>query len=142
VTGARPRIVALVSVVLLFAAGCNGDALSEEEFLERANEICAAGNVELGSMTNDLEDELGGENPTDAQLTDFADAVSENLRDQVAGIRALEGPSDLEEQLDPLLDEVEQYATDLAAKPENLVTDERFDEATGQLVDLGLTECH
>lgn len=141
-TRSSTRIGAFVFVASLFAAACGGDALSEEEFVDQANEICADGSERLDALSADIEEELGGEEPTEEQIAEFAGDFADELRGQIEDLRNLEGPSDLEGELDSILDDGEQIADQLDEDPSSLTSDEdAFDDINSRFEALGLDEC-
>ena len=146
------RVAVLVSVAGLASLGVaacgddddgGGDALTEEEFLAQGNEICSAGNDELDAAFA----EFGDEEPTPEEISAFADTFEENVGDQIDAVDDLEGPDDIEEQLDPVLadarDDLEEFATLLREDPEAAFSQEEdpFADVNEQLADIGLTEC-
>jgi hypothetical protein len=135
------------------ACGSDGEQLSEEEFLAAANEICEVGNEEVDQLFEDTFAATRGEEATDEELEQFfqdeggelRDAFVSNVQGQVSDVRDLNGPDDLEEELDPLLD---QASDDLDAISELSVEEffegewnAGFNESNSQIQALGLTTC-
>jgi hypothetical protein len=143
--------VAAASLLLVLLTACGSDGLSQEEFVAQANEICQAG-------TDELTETFEAFFPADAELTEedfqqifdehgqtiFDDFVS-NTRGQIDDIRDLNGPSDLEDQLDPILDEASEILDNEVVNggPEELFFSEGdpFADINPQLEALGLTTC-
>jgi hypothetical protein len=110
-------VLLLVVVSLLAACGSDGDQLSEEEFLAQANEICRENGQTLGD-----------------------DTVS-NIRGQIDEIRDLNGPSALEDELDPVLDEASEILDRMSGEFFFESEGDEFDELNTQLSAIGLTTC-
>ncbi len=144
--------VGVVTALLLTACRVESDEAAEErEFIAQANEICRVGGDEL----DQLQDEFfasTGEEPTEEEFqqlieeegSEFIDTFVRNVRDQIADVRGLAGPSDLEDELEPALDEASGALDGIAdASPEEFF--ENFEEELGkvdsQLEALGLTAC-
>ena len=134
------------------ACGSDSEQLSEEEFLAAANEICEVGNEEVGQLFEDTFAAAGDE-ATEEELQQFfqdeggelRDAFVSNVQGQVSDVRDLNGPDDLEEELDPLLEEA---SDDLDAISELSVEEffegewnAGFNESNSQIQALGLTTC-
>ena len=141
--------VGTATALLLAACGGDGDELSEEEFLTQANEICRVGEGEIEESFNEF---FPNGEPTQAEVeefladnaTEYRDAIVSNLRSQIDGIRDLDGPSAIEDDLDPLLDEGSVVIDGIAAgSPEEffLTENEGLVEVITQLGELGLTSC-
>ena len=118
--------------------GGDGDgALSEDEYIDAANEICAEGNEELDALSEDFTpaDE-------DEAIEFIIDELLPLVQDQVDQIRDLDGPEDITEEVNELLDETEQVLEDIADDPEAAFSgDDPFADVAPELTDLGLTEC-
>jgi hypothetical protein len=146
----RVFLVGLVLVVLVTACGSDGDRLSEEEFLAQANEICRAGNTELeqafealfpeGAERTDEEFRRVAEESGQALIDDYVS----NVRGQIADIRALKAPSDLEVELGYILDEGSELLDQISGVSayELLVGDyDPFTRVNSELRATGLTAC-
>jgi hypothetical protein len=141
----RVLVVTLMGGVGLGLVACgDGEELSEEEFLEQANEICAEGEDELVAA---FENAFGGdEEPSPEEVGDFADVFEENISGQLDALNDLEGPGDLEDELDPILDDarevLEEFVPTLRDDPESaFVSEDPFADVNSRLQELGLTEC-
>jgi hypothetical protein len=149
------RTLAMVVAGAFVVAACGSDSeqLSEEEFLAAANEICEVGNEEVDQLFEDTFAAAGGEEATEEEIQQFFQDEGGELRDdfvsnvqgQVSAVRDLNGPDDLEEELDPLLD---QLSDDLDALSELSVEEffegeweAGFNEINSQIQALGLTTC-
>ncbi len=108
---------ALLAVALLAAAcGDDAEALTKEEFIAQANEICETTNTDIqpifDAIWEDLDDEFEGDEEAGEALLfqRFDDAMTEAMPfmdDQIAQLRALHPPEEDEEFLDELIDDVE-----------------------------------
>jgi hypothetical protein len=145
----RAFLGGLVLVLLVTACGSDGDGLSEEEFLAQANEICRVGNTELeqtfealfaGTERTDEEFRRVAEENAQALMDDYVS----NVRGQVADIRALRAPSDLEVRLGQILDEASEVLDQISSVNayELLVGDyDPFTRLNSELRAWGLTAC-
>jgi hypothetical protein len=145
----RFALIAVLCVGACVLAGCGDDdeALSEQEFLEQGNAICAAGNERLDAAFEDLD--LGeGQEPTAEQMATLVlEGLVPDVQSQIDDIRALEPPDELADPVETFLDdaqaaldELEQQATDdpLAVFSED---EDPFAEVNAQANEIGLTEC-
>jgi hypothetical protein len=90
------RSAAVLAVALLAACGGGNDRLSEPEFRERANAICADFERQIDALSE----------PSSAEEVErFAAQASDLARRGVDELRALEPPAALEEDYDRFLDE-------------------------------------
>ena len=139
--------VGAVTALLLAACSSDGDELSEEEFLAQANEICQVGNDEIDQLFDEAFDGATEENIAqfiEEEGQELIDSLASNVRGQIADIRDLSGPSDLEDEVDPVLDEASEFADGIAdSDPEEflLTEDNPFAELNPQLDAVGLTTC-
>jgi hypothetical protein len=146
----RVVLVGLALVVLGAACGSAEDRLSEEEFLAQANEICRVGNTELeqtfqalfpeGAERTDEEFRRVAEENGQALIDDYV----RNVRGQIADIRALKAPSDLEVELGHILDEGSDTLDQMSSVSayELLVGDyDPFTRLNSELRAVGLTAC-
>lgn len=115
-----------------------GEPISQEDFLERANQVCRDGNQELAaaSATLQVDDEQA--------VTNFAtDVYVPNIRQQIDDIRALGFPAGEEDTIDGLLSDAETALDEVEADPAAafLGATDPFAEVTAELDAYGLTEC-
>lgn len=141
---------------VIAACGSDSEQLSEEEFLAAANEICEVGNEEVVQLFEELEplvEDIYATAATEEEVQQFfqdeggkvRDAYVSNVQGQVSDVRDLNGPDDLEEELDPLLDQ----ASDEVDAISELSVEEfhegeweaGFNEINSQIQALGLTTC-
>lgn len=113
-------------------------AISEADFTEQANAICAAGNEELQTAADAL-----GDNPTQDQVEAFAsDTLVGNIQGQHDDIEELGAPDGSEADVTAMLDSLQGGIDAVAADPSLVTTDATpFAEANGLAAGLGLTEC-
>ena len=147
--------VGAATALLLAACGSDGDELSQEEFLAQANEICEVGNEEIDQVFDEFFEEFFeplGEEPTEEEVGEVIEAEGQeplddlvsNVRGQIADIRDLNGPSDLEDDLDPVLDEASEVLDGIAdGRPEEFFrsSSDPFAEVNPQLDALGVSSC-
>ncbi|HEV2755234.1 MAG TPA: hypothetical protein VG318_05595 [Actinomycetota bacterium] len=137
----RHHVVSLSLLLLLAAAGCSGeDRLSEEEFVEQANAICAEGNEELESAADEL---VEGGDPSEEDLEGLIDTAIDNVSAQLNGIEDLSPPEDMEADVEDLLETARAELQDLEdAGAEAFTSGEPpFEESNQKARDLGLDEC-
>jgi hypothetical protein len=123
------------------ATGGEGVALTDEEFIAQGNEICAAGSEEIQQAANET---FGGQQPTDAQIEQFAGILVPSIQAQIDGIRALTPPEDLAADVETFLSDAEDALADIEADPTLLAASDDegpFADTNVQAVELGLTEC-
>jgi hypothetical protein len=136
----------LAFLVLLLGAACGDDRLSAEEFAEKANAACVAGDRELETAGQELA--KAGQ-PDTQQIADFflqkAVPIARRKLDQ---IEALNPPSDQEDEVNDMLaagrEAIDEVADGLEEDPEAYLTAQGpdpftdFDEAARE---LGLSRC-
>src|SRR5687768_9250452 len=104
------RFTAIIAALLLAVtvAACGGDdddggggeALSEAEFVEQANKICADGEAELDEQQPDSE------NPSPEEIEEYIDDVLvPNVQEQLDAIGELNPPEDMQADVDAMLEE-------------------------------------
>jgi hypothetical protein len=144
------RLAALVSVAAVVLVACgggdgSGDRLSEEEFRQQANGICADYNeriADLGSPTS----------PED--IPDYVERGIPVIEEGIARLRELNPPEDLEDDFNTMLDETEKAIPaarklseaaaeeDAAAVQEAISEGQEADAESDRLAtELGLDEC-
>lgn len=141
----------LIGAVLVAAvfAGCGGDgAMSEEEFVGAANEICRNVRDDAAALQAQVSAEMK-EHPGQVRQI-FVESLNEEAIPLIRGmfdeISALDPPPELEEGVDRLTSEAyagldEQEADPIAALEENLRGESPFGGATEAATDLGLDDC-
>jgi hypothetical protein len=137
----------VASVAVLAAAGCGGGdgQLSQAEFRERGNEICARFDKQI--------DEL----PVPAATEDippYVEKAAPLVEDELAELKALDPPDEAQETLDQMISEEEKVLaagrslSDAAEEDDDIALEQALNEgniASGRADDharsLGLTEC-
>jgi len=150
----RVLLGGMVLLLTVAACGSDGERLSEEEFLAQANEICSAGNEAFSETMDETFEALfpAGTEPTDEEYQQvieengraIADEIVSSVRAQIADIRELKAPSDLEVQLGHIFDEASAVLDQLSNAPsfEFLVgDDDPFARQNSELRAMGLTAC-
>ena len=124
------------------ASGVSGAALTEQEWLTQADAICAAGNKEIDQAGNDL---FGGQQPTDAQIEQFAnDVLIPNVQGQHDAIEALTPPETMADDVTQLLDDLDAALNEVRDDPSSIAASDNagpFAQVNQEAKDLGLKEC-
>jgi hypothetical protein len=135
-------IGAVLSLGSVVALGCGDDALSEDEFVGQANDICEEGNARLDTLAEEVEGGLEDNEPAEDLLEDFAGQFVDEVRGQVEAIRELDGPGDLEDELNPVLDDADGILDQIEEDPSVFTSEgDPFEDVNARLDELGLTEC-
>ena len=149
----RCRRVLLGGMVLLLtvaACGSDGARLSEGEFLAQANDICRVGNAAFDETMAELFPpgaERGDEEfrrVVEENGQAIVDDIVSSVRDQIADIRDLRAPSDLEVQLGYVFDEASEVLDQMSnvSAYELLVGDyDPFTRLNSELMAIGMTAC-
>ena len=136
----------------LIAAGCGSDdsgnddastntgteaaALTHEQFVTQANQICKEGNAEIDTAGNELQAK-----PGTPEFDSFVtDTVVPNVQGQIDDIRSLGIPDEDADQVNSVLDDAEQITNDIADDPSKVQGDP-YGPINKELTDIGLTEC-
>jgi hypothetical protein len=138
-------LAALLAALALIAAGCGGDdegeALTKEEFITQADEICAAGDEEITATADEQFGELEEEPPVEEQEAFLTDVVAPNYEDQLAQIRELNPPEEDAEQVDELLSALEDLIAQLRDEPSAVLEATEPPEASTLAQEYGLQNC-
>lgn len=138
-------LAALLAALALIAAGCGGDdegeALTKEEFITQADEICAAGDEEITATADEQFGELEEEPPVEEQEAFLTDVVAPNYEDQLAQIRELNPPEEDAEQVDELLSALEDLIAQLRDEPSAVLEATEAPEASTLAQEYGLQNC-
>lgn len=158
----RMKLIALGATALtLAAAGCGGDdeetsatgatgatgvsgaVLTNGEWIEQADEICASATQAIESAAQEAG--LGPDTSPEALRAFSADVVLAEQQAVINELMALPAPEGDEDEVNELLDSV-QAATDEVADDEALLADPNaanavFEEADQLAADYGLQEC-
>jgi hypothetical protein len=124
------------------ASGVTGTALTETEFVSQANAICKAGDKDVNAAAQDT---FGGQQPTDAQVEQFAtETLVPSIQGQIDGIRALVPPEDIADDVTTFLDDAEAALGQIQDDPSLLQASNNegpFADVNKQADALGLTSC-
>ncbi|MGD9695965.1 MAG: hypothetical protein AB7V42_09930 [Thermoleophilia bacterium] len=145
----RPAAAVLVAVALGLGvtSGCGGDddagdaSLTRQEFIAKADAICAAGNSRIAAAAADVG---GGGPPTGARAKALADTIAADIGRQADEIAALDPPDEIRAEVDALLAAARKGIATLKAQgPQALFSDDAdpfaaANEAAGR---LGLPSC-
>ena len=144
------RLVVPLALASLLGAGCGDDGggeLSAEEVADEANEICDEGDEQLDEAAAEILGD-GEELPSDDAIRSFADEFQESIVGQMDDIDALDGPDEVDAELDDILEEARTVAIDLADQmrddPAALFADQGEDPFAAtyeRLEALGITAC-
>jgi hypothetical protein len=117
----------------LVVAGCGGgdDNLTKAEFIKQADAICKQGNKQINAAAQDVF--TTKQEPSQAQLKQFAtETLIPDVQRQVDGVRALNEPSDDEDQVNAFLDSAQSELDKGKKDPLYLTSDKSF-QKTNQL---------
>ncbi|MGH2923504.1 MAG: hypothetical protein ACRDKH_05690 [Solirubrobacterales bacterium] len=135
----------------LIAGGCGddddddgggGEALTEQEFITQADQVCRDGDAEIEAEEQQL---FGEGEPSQAEIERYATEIFvPGVQSQIDGIRELQPPEEIEGEVTEFLDTAET-ALDGVEEDPSAFGDEQaedpFAEATQMASDLGLKVC-
>lgn len=138
------RLAALTALagIGLLGAGCGDDSepLTEEAFVEQANEICAKGTEELDALAEEL-----GDDPSVKEIEEFFDAAVSSLREQMDDVDDLNPPASMRVAVREFLADARRALKDLKAMGAEAAfsedAEDPFEELEAQATALGLDEC-
>jgi hypothetical protein len=124
-----PRGLALVATVaagtLLIACGGDDDELTKAQFIQQADAICKKGNQRIDAAAEQVFS--GNREPTKAELEQFAsETLIPDIQRQVDDVRALDEPSDDEDQVNAFLDSAQAELDKGKEDPLYMASDESF----------------
>lgn len=126
--------IAVVLVLGIAAVGCGGgddDTLTKAQFIKQADAICAKGNKRIDAAAKEIF--TTKQQPSKAQLTTFAtDTLIPDIQRQVDEVRALNEPSDDEDEVNAFLDSAQAELDKGKEDPLYITSDKSFSE-TNQL---------
>ena len=117
-----------ITVATLGLAACGGGgeekAISKDEYLKRAQEVCKQGSTELEKASVSAFPELKpGEKPTDDQIATFVrKTVVPEIRKQVKELRQLPPPEGAKKEVDDIYDALDQGLDKLDKDPKLLLS--------------------
>ncbi len=142
------RLTAAALAMAIALAGCGGgdessttpEALSKDEFIAQADQICADAN---DSLETAIDDASSSGQPSPEVLTQLiTDTLLPTVQGAVDQIRTLAAPTGEEEQVAEILDSFDRSIEDARADPEAaLNSTSPFEEAEQLAADFGLQEC-
>jgi hypothetical protein len=139
----RKLIVALAAslAVGLIAAGCgsddngDGDTLSKQAYIAQADANCDKADKKL-----DAAEPKG--KATQADFEKFTtDELVPNIQGQIDFIRDLNGPQEVEDQVNPILDTAQEAIDEIEADPSQLERNGKLDQAGQELHKYGFKQC-
>ena len=121
------------------ATGATGEALSKDEFIKQADQICADGDKSINEAFNALG---SGEPSQQEQQQVVTDTVVPEIQGEIDGISALTPPAGDEEEVSAILDAA-QSAVDQTKEDPTLLTQgqDPFQEANQLAKEYGLKVC-
>lgn len=138
-----PAAALVLAGTLLVA--CSGDErLTEAEFLEQGNKICATGGEKIQAAAEAaFSDVAEGATPDPAQLDRFYDDFVPAVEEQIDGLDALVPPEDMESDVDEMLDFARSSLDTVKNEGSQifLTAQDPFAEANEKAGEIGLTEC-
>lgn len=150
----RTGAIVAAAAIALAGIGCGGgdeestmaeaeaeQALTKEEFITQADQICADGDAELEQAFNELDPDI---QPSDEEATTFiTDTVLPNLHGQADAIGELPAPEGDEEQVDEIVTALNSAIDEAEADPTGAITGgkDTFAEVNTLAQDYGLTKC-
>ena len=143
------RFTAAALAMAIALAGCGGgdegsttsEALSKEEFIAQADEICATSTDEFDAA---LEELGAGGQPSDEEAATFiSETLLPSYKDLAAQIDALAAPEGDEEEVDAIVTALNDAVAEGESDPEAVIAseDDPFEEFETLAEDYGLTEC-
>jgi hypothetical protein len=129
------------STSIVGATGTGGVTLTKEEFLAQANSICKQGSKAIDQAAEGL---FSGQQPTDAEIEQFAQILVPGIQAQIDAVRALPAPEGDEETITTFLDESQSALDQVEADPPLLAASgdaSPFTESNRLATEYGLTEC-
>lgn len=118
-------------------SGASETALTEGEFVERGNAICAAGDQEVAEAGQKL-----GQRPSQAEVDAFVTTTLVPLiQGQLDSLSALAAPEEIAADVDAVIADAQEVLDQLEADPSLIDDPQLFDDVDVQLTALGLTDC-
>lgn len=137
------KLICLLTACLavgLIAAGCggddDGDTLTKEEYISQADANCKKADKEL--------DSAGGPQGSNGLEKFATDTLVPNIEGQIDFVRNLNGPQEVEDQVNPILDEAQQGVDEVAKDPSQLEegsAGRKLQQAGQDLQKYGFKEC-
>jgi hypothetical protein len=105
--------LASAAVILAGCGGSNDGALSREELIESANEICRERVGAIESLQEDLTDTPGEDEETLADFARILPQVADEFRGMADDLGELSPPEDIEERYELTLGRIDRVADEL-----------------------------
>jgi hypothetical protein len=134
-------VCALLATGLL-AAGCGGDddELTKAEFIEQADAICKQGNKQVDAAAEKIF--TANQQPSKAELEQFAsETLIPNIQRQVDEVRALDEPSEDEDQVNEFLDSAQSELDKGEQDPLYMTSQESFSKTNELGQQYGFKVC-
>ena len=143
------RFTAAALAMAIALAACGGgdessttpEALTKDEFIAQADEICATATDEFDAA---LEELSAGGQPSDEEVaTFFSETLVPLGKDEAAQIDALAAPEGDEEEVDAIVTALNDAIAEVESDPEAAIAaeDDPFEQYGTLAEDYGLTEC-
>jgi hypothetical protein len=124
------------------ASGVSGAALTEDEWVQQADQICAAGDKDIDQAANDT---FGGQQPSQAEIEQFAnDTLIPNIQAQLDAIQALTPPEEIADDATQLVDDANAALDEIRDDPSLVAassSEDPFAEVNKEAQALGLHAC-
>jgi hypothetical protein len=135
---------AIAGVVLIgVGAGCGGgddDTLTKAQFIQQADAICKKGNKRIDAAAKQIF--TTKQEPSKAQLTTFAtDTLIPDVQGQVDDVRALNEPSEDEDEVNAFLDSAQSELDKGKEDPLYMTSDKSFSETNKLGKQYGFKVC-
>jgi hypothetical protein len=133
--------IAAVAVALASAACGDDDRLTAEEFVEQANERCAAFRLEDDAAAEEAFS--GDAEPSEEDIQAFLDGAIPRVQELLDDLDDLEPPAELADDVDALLEDGRAALAELEAGGAALLLsgEDPFEEVDRQALALGLDNC-
>ncbi len=137
----------VVTVAILGLAACGGGeekAISKDEYLKRAQQVCTEGNAELEKASNAAFADLKpGTTATEDQVATFVrKTVVPEIRKQVKELRELPPPEGGKKKVDEIYDALDQGLDQLDKDPKLILAGTKvFDKANELGTKYGIRVC-
>jgi hypothetical protein len=132
----------MVAVLGLVALGCGGgdDNLTKAQFIQQADAICKKGNKQIDAEAEKIF--TTKEQPSKAQLEQFSsETLIPNIQGQVDDVRALDEPSEDEDQVNAFLDSAQSELDKGKQNPLYMTTDQSFSKTNKMGQQYGFKVC-
>jgi hypothetical protein len=134
---------AAILALAVVGAGCGGgdeDTLTKAQFIQQSDAICAKGNKRIDAAAKDVF--TTKQQPSKAQLTTFAtDTLIPDAQGQVDDVRALNEPSEDEDQVNAWLDSAQAELDKGKEDPLYMTSEKSFSETNKLGKQYGFKVC-